>query len=81
MDEAVVVREVEHSSWIRALERMNAVHPYHRTEHFLKYRHFIFAFHDSTVECVAEGLRVHLHRGSVNSAMAAGLGRLAIHSD
>lgn len=75
------VTEVEHSSWIRALERMNAVHPYHRAEHFLKYRHFIFAFHDSTLECVAEGLQVHLHRGSVNSAVAAGLARLAIHSE
>ena len=75
------VSEVERSSWIRALERMNAVHPYHRTEHFSKYRHFIFAFHDSTFECVAEGFQVHLHRGSVNSAMAAGLGRLAIDSN
>jgi hypothetical protein len=31
--------EVTHSSWIRRLERMNAVHPYHRPEAFWKRRH------------------------------------------
>jgi hypothetical protein len=47
--------KVENSSWIRSLERMNAVHPYHRPEKFHAYSHFIFAFHDSTFECIATG--------------------------
>lgn len=57
--------EVEHSSWLRSLERMNTVHPHHRPEQFARYRHFILAFHDSTFECVAESFDVSLCRGSV----------------
>jgi hypothetical protein len=59
------VHEVHNSSWIRQLERMNAVHPYHRKEHFASYRHLIFSFHDTTFECVAEGFSVSIHTGSV----------------
>jgi hypothetical protein len=59
------VFEVEHSSWVRALERMNSVHPYHRTERFATFKHYIFAFHDTTFECVAESFSISLRRGSV----------------
>jgi hypothetical protein len=59
------VYEIEESSWIRRLERMNAVHPFHRPEVFSDYRHFIFAFHDSTFECVANAFKVTVHSGSV----------------
>jgi hypothetical protein len=54
--------EVRDSSWIRALERMNRVHPHHRPEHFAGLRHYVFAFHDSTFECVAEGLHAEERR-------------------
>jgi hypothetical protein len=59
------VHEIRDSSWVRRLERMNAVHPYHKPEHFSHYRHFIFAFHDTTFECVAESFRITIHSGSV----------------
>ncbi|NIS66192.1 MAG: hypothetical protein GTO05_13740 [Gemmatimonadales bacterium] len=63
------VSEVINSSWVHSLERMNSVHPQHRPERFGSYRHYIFAFHDSTFECVAEGFEVKLHRGSLKSAV------------
>lgn len=63
------VFEIENSSWLRKLEKMNSVHPYHKTEHFQKYKHFIFAFHDSTFECVAENLDISIHKGSLGSAL------------
>lgn len=43
---------VEQSSWVRQLELMNRVHPLHNAEAFLRLRHFIVTFHDSTFECV-----------------------------
>jgi hypothetical protein len=47
------VHRVEHSSWIALLERRNAVHPNHDRKRFLEdKKHFIFTFHDSTLECV-----------------------------
>ncbi len=59
------VWEVKESSWIRRLERMNAVHPYHKPERFANRRHLIFTFHDSTFECIAEGFTFSAHTGSV----------------
>src|SRR5690606_37185003 len=59
--------EVQNSSWIRQLERMNSVHPYHKPERFWTRRHFIFTFHDSTFECVADGFQVEETFGSIES--------------
>ena len=61
---------VENSSWIRALERMNAVHPNHRSERFQKLKHYVFAFHDSVFECAADGFSVTIHRGSLREVVA-----------
>lgn len=65
------VFEVAGSSWVRTLERMNAVHPLHRSERFARYKHFVFAFHDCVFECVAEGFEHSIYRGSVSSVLRA----------
>jgi hypothetical protein len=59
------VFEIEHSSWLRQLERMNSVHPAHRPEHYFNRKHFVFAFHDETFECIAKDFQITLHKGSV----------------
>jgi hypothetical protein len=46
---------VQNSSWLRGLERMNAVHPHHNPERFQNLKHFVLSFHDSTFECIARG--------------------------
>jgi hypothetical protein len=69
--------EIEDSSWIRALERMNSVHRLHRPEHFAAYRHFVLAFHDSTFECVARGFDVETQRGSIHAALSRIVKRLS----
>lgn len=46
--------QVENSSWLRILEKMNSVHPYHSHKLFEDYRHFILSFHDSVLECISE---------------------------
>ena len=70
------VSEVVKSSWIQDLERMNAVHPRHRPGYLNGCHHYIFAFHDSTFECVAEGFTVQMHRGSMRSAVSLMVARL-----
>ena len=60
--------EIRNSSWIRQLERMNSVHPRHVPSRFLSNKHFVFAFHDSTFECVAASFAVEQLRGSLRSA-------------
>lgn len=60
--------EVRKSSWIRKLERMNSVHEYHDKRQFMKYKkHFVFSFHDTTFECVAETFKFEISNGSVRS--------------
>jgi hypothetical protein len=54
---------IENSSWIRQLERMNSVHQYHRPEMFWNLQHLIFAFHDSTFECVCDSFGVVVTHG------------------
>jgi hypothetical protein len=68
--------QVQNSSWIRQLERMNSVHPYHSPERFDGLKHFVFAFHDSTFECVAEGFTVSEHEGSLEGLLPLVWGRL-----
>lgn len=70
------VFEVLESSWVRRLVRMNAVHPHHRRSVFDRLRHFVFAFHDSTFECVAENFQVEVRGGSLASAVVELSGRL-----
>jgi len=62
------VFEIKNSSWLRKLESMNAVHPYHDKDRFLENKkHFVFSFHDTTFECIAEGFTVEVSTGSVKS--------------
>jgi hypothetical protein len=51
---------------------MNAVHPHHRPEAILSLSHYIFAFHDSTFECIASAYKIEVHESSIRNA----LGRL-----
>jgi hypothetical protein len=52
------VFRVDQSSLIRRLALMNRVHPHHDWALFEKKKHYIFTFHDSTFECVADSLEV-----------------------
>ncbi len=61
--------QIEHSSWIRQLEKMNSVHHSHKPERFERLRHYVFSFHDSTFECVANGFTISTHEGSLESIL------------
>jgi|WetSurMetagenome_2_1015567.scaffolds.fasta_scaffold147713_2 hypothetical protein len=54
--------EVEHSSWIRAITRMNEVHPLHHPSRFEGLHHFVLSFHDSTFEVIARTYAVSVAR-------------------
>jgi hypothetical protein len=59
------VFRIENSSWIRKLERMNSVHRQHRPERYRELQHLVFAFHDSTFECVCRTFTVTQTSGSI----------------
>ena len=63
--------EVLSSSWIRALEHMNSVHPNHRPgDYYPSRHHFILTFHDTIFECVANDYSVEQHSGSLRSILS-----------
>ena len=70
------VQEIKGSSWIRALERMNSVHPHHEPERYASLRHFVFAFHDSTFECVATSYAIEVEQGPLQHIVDAMKARL-----
>lgn len=63
------VFEVQNSSWIRRLEHMNSVHPHHSRGRYSQLKHFIFSFHDSVFECVADRCEFFEHEGSIERAV------------
>jgi hypothetical protein len=67
---------VEHSSWLRALQRMDAVHERHAPGRFRSLTHYIFTFRDSTLECAASDFTTTLHRGSLRDVAAKMAARL-----
>jgi len=68
--------EIRDSSWLNTLMKMNRVHPCHKDEQFKRYRHFIFSFHDTTFECIAEGYAIVTGAGSLREAIASTLGKM-----
>jgi hypothetical protein len=46
--------EVIGSEVIQGIIELNRVHPYHKDEMFSRHRHFVFPFHDSTLEVIAQ---------------------------
>ena len=60
--------EVEHSSWLRYLMKMNRVHRYHKDKDFADYRHLVLTFHDTTFECIAKGYMIDTGIGSLRLA-------------
>ena len=67
---------VEDSSWLRALERMDAAHPRHRPERFRLLTHYVFTFRESTFECAANDLAFSVRRGSLRGVVADVAARL-----
>lgn len=60
------VFQIGQSSLVRGLERRNAVHEHHKPEAFAALTHYIFTFHDSTFECVAESLEASVEQAGMN---------------
>jgi hypothetical protein len=56
--ECLWAAEVRDSAWIVELARINSVHPLHRPDRFDRLHHWILLIKESTVEVVADSVRV-----------------------
>ena len=60
--EAYGAQRVVNSQWLKETEQINSVHPMYRPNNWRNLNHFIFWFHDSTFECIAESYKVETHQ-------------------
>jgi len=51
---------VRNSKWLAELESINKVHSGYNSDRWRGLKHFVFWFHDSTFECIAEGYKVEV---------------------
>lgn len=70
------IQKVTESEWIKELVKMNSVHPYHKDEQFSKYKHFIFFFHDTCFEILAEGYSIEQSPESTMKGEIQRIGKL-----
>ena len=62
--------QVMNSSSIAEMEMAHRVHPYHDVGAYRTKRHFIFTFHDTTLEFADLGFRVEFRRGPIRELIA-----------
>jgi hypothetical protein len=64
-----VAHEVEESEWLAEVGRTEK---YRSSPGWVAaHHHYVFTFHDETIECLAQGFRVREHPGSIAEALTA----------
>ncbi len=68
--EYYALHEIRHSSWLAALDAIERVHPRSGDAGFGQ-THFLLAFHDNTLEAIADGVRAIRTAPSMRAAVSA----------
>jgi hypothetical protein len=68
--EAYTAQRVVNSRWLAEIEAINKVHRCYDPAAWREMNHFIFWFHDTTFECIAESFKVDLFRVSMAAMLA-----------
>ena len=63
-------QRVVNSRWMAELEAINSVHRNYDPARWRNLNHYVFWFHDTTFECVAESFRVEVFRESMVDLLA-----------
>lgn len=74
--ESYTAQMVHNSIWLAELEKINSVHRYYSHDHWIDLKHYIFWFHDSTFECLANSYTVELFDEPLDELLARTVKRL-----
>jgi hypothetical protein len=69
-------QRVVNSRWLKEIEKINSVHRMYRPESWRDTQHFIFWFHDSTFECIADTFKVEIYHESMKTLLGRMVDRL-----
>ena len=67
---------VMNSPWLAEIEAINKIHAHYNPERWRNDKHYIFWFHDSTFECIAESFTVELYQESMYQMLMRMVDRL-----
>lgn len=68
--EGYTAQRVVNSKWLAELEAINSVHHCYDPARWRDRKHYVFWFHDTTFECVANSFTVELYRESMAEMLA-----------
>ena len=61
---------VKNSPWLAEVAKTNSVHPYDNPKRWERLNHYVFWFHDSTFECLAESYDIEVTTESMPELLA-----------
>jgi hypothetical protein len=67
---------VQNSLWIAELQAINSVHGMYNPANWTNLKHYVFWFHDTTFECIAESFTVELYEENMAQILARICNRL-----
>jgi len=67
--EAYTAQIVKNSPWLKEVARTNSVHRADKPEFWESKNHYVFWFHDSTFECLAESFEVEVNRETMSDLL------------
>ncbi|GEM_PF-6745643 len=70
------LHEVHNSKWIAKLQKVNAYHYGYDVRFWAGLKHYFFAFHDETFECIAQGYTVEVYHGFIRDVMKVAFDRV-----
>ncbi len=62
--------EIKNSSWVAMFEKRNSVYPHHSKEMFSKLKHFVWSFHDTTLEVISGSYDFEMYDCLINNLVA-----------
>lgn len=68
--EGYTAQIVRNSPWLAEVARINSIHPYDKPELWRSLNHYVFWFHDSTFECLAESYEIELFSESMGELLS-----------
>lgn len=60
---------VKNSKWLNEIQSINKVHSQYNDAHWINRNHYLFGFHDTTFECIAESFEVSLYNTNMTTLM------------
>ena len=68
--EGYTAQIVKNSPWLKEVAKTNSVHSNDKPQRWSRVNHYIFWFHDSTFECLAESYEIEMHSGTMREVLS-----------